>query len=281
MRTALEGCIVDLWQTVRVLLRRWYVVVPLALLTGFAARTVAQGVQPGYTISAVAIVLPPSQARVATEKGIEVLPVNPYLSFSGSTQTATKALAIAASGADFRQTLPRQSAVANYSVEVPPREPLLTVDVESRDPAAALSAASDVLEGLRTLLAEQQPAVRPEQELSLDVLSPPAVSAVDNSKLRAAVVTLVVGLLLAVAAAVSVEGLSVHRARRRRAHAPGARPSDTSQTRMPVADVGPAQPTVVPGPPASTYVTSALHPASDANAVPAEGAPYPQAVHKE
>lgn len=271
----------DLWQTVRVLLRRWYIVVPVAVLTGFAARTVAQGVQPGYTISAVAIVLPPSQARVATEKGIQVLPVNPYLSFSGSTQTATKALAIAASGADFRQTLPRRSAVANYSVEVPPREPLLTVGVESRDPAAALSAANDVLEGLRALLAERQPAVRPEQELSLDVLSPPAVSAVDNSRLRAAVVTVVVGLLLAVAAAVAVEGLSADRTRRRRAHAAAAKSSETPGTKTPAADVGAAHPTPVSGPPAPSYVTSAVHQASDASTVPAERAPYPQAVPKE
>lgn len=209
----------DLWQTLRILIRRWYVVLPLAILSVVAAQNVRAGVQPGYTVSAVGIVLPPDQARVNTPDGVEIRPVNPLLNLSGSTPVAAQALAVVARSRSFKSRIGVSGQLAAYTVSVLPREPIMNVSVESKDPDFALAAAQDVLRGLEEELDRQQGQPEPEQRLGFTVLSSPSITAVDKSPLRAFLVTLVVGLLATAALAIVVEALSTLQRGRR---TPGA-----------------------------------------------------------
>lgn len=212
----------------RILLRRWYIVVPLLLLSVVGAATVRQGVQPGYTVEAVAIVLPPNQARVQTDAGVEVRPVNPFLNVSGNTLVAARALSVLGTTAGFRDAIGVDGRAAAYTVTVPARDPLLTVTVESQDREFALRAADDVLAGLAAELQRQQPLPQPESQLTILTLSPPSLVLVDNSPLRAGIVTFVVGLLLTLIITVLVEA-GLARSRRRLDRDTAALPAQSEQ----------------------------------------------------
>jgi capsular polysaccharide biosynthesis protein len=212
---------VDLWKMVRILMRRWYVAVPLVLLALVGGLWVREGVQPGYTVTANVLVLPPSAGTVSTTEGVQVVPVNPLLGFSGSTQIAARALAILAQSTDFRARVDAGGGVASYSVATTEGNPILAIQVESKDEVLALQVASQVIDELGEELDRQQPSARPEQRLSLQTLAAPTVAAVDDSRLRASVVAAAIGTVLALALTVLLDGLLSRNARHRSSTAGG------------------------------------------------------------
>jgi hypothetical protein len=205
---------VNLRYTLSVLLRRWYVVVPVLVLTLLAALQARSAAEPAYTVSTNLAVLPPDQAQIQQEDGsVETVQVNPFLNFTGSTQTAASALSLIASSGTFRQTLDPVARNLPYTVLVPPRNPTLQVDVVSKDGTAALRAADAITRGLQAELDRRQASAPRSQSLSITVLTPPAVAAVDNARLRAAVVVTVLGLLIAMVLGCAVEWLAARRRR--------------------------------------------------------------------
>lgn len=203
----------DLIGLFRVLRRRWYIALPLVLVAVLASMLVRAQVQPGYAVGASVIVLPPGAAAVAGEGGPEVVEVNPLLTFNSSTQVAARALALLAGAPDFQTRVGGDSPLAAYAVTTTERDPILQVAVESKDRERALGVAQQVIDELQVELDRQQPVARPEQRLSLQVLAPPSVAAVDDSRLRAAVVALAVGLVAAIGITVLLDGMVGARAR--------------------------------------------------------------------
>ncbi|WP_369406234.1 Wzz/FepE/Etk N-terminal domain-containing protein [Blastococcus aurantiacus] len=204
---------VDLAQLLRAVRRRWYVVLPLTLITIVLAFAVRAGVQPGYTVTGSVIVLPPGAARVATSEGIGIEPVNPLLNFNSSTQISSQALAILASGPEFRERAAAGSTLATYSVVARERQPIVDILVESKSRETALDTASRVIVGLGQELSRQQPLPTPESQLTIKTLAQPSVAAVDNSRLRSLVVALGAGLLLTLGLTVLVDALAIRRGR--------------------------------------------------------------------
>jgi hypothetical protein len=179
-------------------------------------------VQPGYTITASAIVVPPS----ATGETAGVGPsVNPLVSLPTSTQA--KALSIVAAGPEFRSRITGGESLASYSVSPQARDPFLTISVESQDQDLALSVGTRVIEELQAELDTQQPGVPAAQRVTLQPLVPPSVVAVDDSRLRALVVALAVGVLVTLAVTVLIDGLLDVRARHRARGASGTTHSST------------------------------------------------------
>jgi hypothetical protein len=175
--------------TLGALRRRWYVALPLVLLTVTAALFVRGGVQPGYTVTASAVVLPPNSTDADTSSAS----TNPLVNLPTATQA--KALSIIATGPEFRSRITGGETLAAYSVTPQARDPFLTISIESRDPRLAVSVGERVIEELQGELDRQQPGIPTEQRVSLGRLVPPSVVAVDDAQLRALVVSLAVGLL--------------------------------------------------------------------------------------
>jgi capsular polysaccharide biosynthesis protein len=204
---------VDLSQLLRAIRRRWYVMLPLTLLAIVVAFVVRAGVQPGYTVTASVIVLPPNAARVLTPQGVEIQSVNPLLNFNSSTQVAAQALAILATGPEFRKSAAGASKLATYTVIAPPREPILEILVESKSRSTALDVGGRVITELAAELGRQQPIQRPEEQLSIQTLAQPGVAEVDDAQLRALAVTLAIGLLLTLAITILVDAVATRRAK--------------------------------------------------------------------
>ncbi|MDH3704736.1 MAG: hypothetical protein OES57_01640 [Acidimicrobiia bacterium] len=68
----------DLWVTIGVLVKRWYITLPLLALVGVAAVQIGNGIEPTYTATATARVYCPSQARDQVTG--EVVEANRYCS---------------------------------------------------------------------------------------------------------------------------------------------------------------------------------------------------------
>lgn len=210
----------DVWQTVRIFGRRWYVVAPLLILTMLAGARVRDAVAQGYTISASATILPPRAADVQDPDGKRrVVAVNPYLNFTGSTQTTALALTVITQSAAFRETLGADARRVAFAVTVPPRNPILEISVSSTDPNRALRAADQLLQGLRAELDRRQGDAPSTQRLEISVLSAPAVAEVNDAKLRVTAIIGLLGLLSAAAAALVWESVAQVTLRRRRRHA--------------------------------------------------------------
>lgn len=202
----------NLRYTLLVLLRRWYVVLPVLVLTIVGAFAARQAARPGYTVSSNLAVLPPDRAVVRQADGsVETIAVNPFLNFTGSTQTAASALALIAGSPTFRDTLDPVARSVAYTVSVPPRNPTLQVDVVSTSPDRAAAAAAAVTRGLQAELQRRQASAPRSQSLSVTVLTPPGVSAIDNARLRSAAVVGVLGFLLAVLLGCLVEFFAARR----------------------------------------------------------------------
>lgn len=188
-------------------MRRWYVALPLGIATVIGAFIVRTGVQPGFTVTASALVLPPSSTLVQSGDGsVRVQPVNPFLSFTTSTSTAASALSILASQPAFIDRVTGGEPLSAYLVTVQPREPILNVSIESKNKGQALAVGRQVLSDLSRELERQQAGSGPEQQLTLGVLAEPTVSSVDSSQLRAFAIALAVGLLITLSVAIAVDG---------------------------------------------------------------------------
>lgn len=198
--------------TLRALVRRWYVVLPLLVLTTALATQAYSSAQPTYTVVSNVAVLPPDEARVRQLDGsVETVPVNPFLNFTGSTQTAAAALALIASSDEFRAQLPDETRGSPFSVVVPPRNPTLELSVQAQDPGRGIAAAAALAVGLDEELARRQAGVPDAETLSVTVLTAPAVSAVDNARLRAAAVVGIGGAAVAVVVGLGLEALALRR----------------------------------------------------------------------
>ncbi|MEV4342923.1 hypothetical protein AB0J83_00385 [Actinoplanes sp. NPDC049596] len=76
----------DFWDLTKLVFRRWYVAVPLLVLTGLAAGYISRTVQPDYKATAYVQLIPPPEASIA--KDIKTLR-NPWLDLGlGSLNTA-------------------------------------------------------------------------------------------------------------------------------------------------------------------------------------------------
>jgi hypothetical protein len=181
-----------------------------------AAFIVRNGVEPGHTVTASVILLPPAAARVATDSGVEVIPVNPLLGVTTSTQLAAQVLSVLSNEAEFRAAVAAQENLAAYSVASAPRSPILSLSVESKDPGQAIAVVGRVIDQLTVKLDEQQTNVGADQRLSLQTIAQPAIASVDHSKLRVFAVTLTVGLLITLTGTILADGVLG----RRRQHRP-------------------------------------------------------------
>jgi capsular polysaccharide biosynthesis protein len=199
---------VDLMHTLRALQRRWYVALPLIMLTILAALFVRGGVQPGYTVTASAVVLPPSSGA---DPNSTAPSANPLVNLGIATQA--KALSILANGPDFRERVSEGESLAAYTVTPQARDPFLSISVESKDDELALNVGQRVVSELQAELERQQPGVPVDQRVTLAPLVEPSLTAVDDSRLRGLVVALAVGLLISVALTIMVDGLVNVRAR--------------------------------------------------------------------
>ena len=106
----------DLFTTIRILLRRWFVVVPALLVTAGAAYYAMQAVAPAYEATGAVVLLGPATAGAPVAGEPNPAPVNPYLEFGGALETTGEIVSRTLMSEATVSKLAKKGATAAYEV---------------------------------------------------------------------------------------------------------------------------------------------------------------------
>lgn len=182
----------DVWRITVAALRRWYVLLPLLALTGLAAYTAGEGVQPQYEVTATAVIVPGA---------VESEVANPY----GGLDDTASVLSIVLDSNESRSQVEGRGLDPGYEVSTGSRNAIVSVTVLSDSEELALATGDGVLELARQELDERQQAagITAEARIQLEVLQSPALSeVVTEGKLRNMAIIGVLGAAVSLLVAV-------------------------------------------------------------------------------
>lgn len=200
----------DLWELIKALARRWYLTVPLLILTGFGAMTAGNGVAPTYTASAGGVflapvlVLPPelltpnpwSQAGVTTTAAaVQGSVVNP---------TAKQAFVSAGLSGEYSVLMDNRSVIFNTFASAP------TVEVAQ---ATLDRVVQTMRDDLRAKQAQYQ--VPEDQQISIQMFTETSIVTTRDGLTRVLLVAVGLGLVVSVTLVLVVDALLLRRERTR------------------------------------------------------------------
>lgn len=140
---------VDLWTLVRIVVKRWLVVVPVLVATIAAAALFVLNIEPQYSgfSSLVMVSDDPAAYEAAT---------NPSGMDPGALVLAANVVAEVLNSEETRQQVAAGGAEASYEVSVDPGQPIVRVVAEGDDDKTTVAAAAEVLDAVGPALATRQ-----------------------------------------------------------------------------------------------------------------------------
>jgi hypothetical protein len=201
---------VDIWGAITVLVRRYYVTVPVAAIALVFAWIYAGSVAPEYHASASLIMIGPT-AQVVKDVP---QPVNPYASLG--TATVASALGTDVTTPQSLQQVVQAGNSTNFSVSERGRAPILDITTTSKSPRQAVTTATQVISIIQTTLAARQQPYAPNKanQITVQVLSSPALAAIDTkSRTKAKAVAIGVAIAISVLLTLLIDGILRARSR--------------------------------------------------------------------
>ncbi|MFY1672966.1 hypothetical protein ACN27G_23890 [Plantactinospora sp. WMMB334] len=259
----------DLLDLLKLMFRRWYVSAPIVVVTLGAALAFGVAIQPEYKTE-VAILLVPPTTTAAPEPDAAPRPGNPWLRIGENAMA--QAVQISTSAHDARTRIAAAGGDPDYEVGLVTRSSILTVAVTAASEESARKTVEAVTQLIHDDVAGRQAPYQPNpgEQITTEVLDPGLNIVPSRSNvLRAQVVIVAIGMLLAAVAAVVHDALVRRRAsaqlgRRRDARTPMAWNAGQAPVRTPrpapavtPAPVSPA-PAVAPARSGSTEETVLL-----------------------
>jgi hypothetical protein len=209
---------VDFATTLRILLRRWYVVLPALAATGVGVYLAMQAVTPQYESSGSLVLLGPATGlEVAGEK---VPQVNAYLEFGGALATTAEVLSKAALSDSTAKKLASVGATGEYEVGTGSDggSPIINIVATGSSPRIATLTVQEIAKLLTAELERRQVAAKAprSQFIRVEEVAPPAQpKELLGSKLRVGSAVVALGVAVTFSFAFLVEGAVDRRARRR------------------------------------------------------------------
>lgn len=200
----------DLWDFVRLLVRRWYLTVPLLALAAAAALFAAQGVTPTYTASATGAFLDPAIVLQPDE----VVP-NPWA--QAGVETTAKAVVDSVADPITTDQVAAEGYARNYEITLPSRSVLFGILASAPTPEGATTTLDHVVDLMRQDLRSKQAAygVPDSQQVLIQMASGTSIVATRDSLKRVLLVVIGLGGILTGLIVFIVDSLVGHRARHR------------------------------------------------------------------
>lgn len=206
----------DFFAAIRIVGRRWYVVVAGLILTAIAAFVVMQSVAPTYQASGSAMVVGPAPA--SEDGDVDPLSLNPYARFDGATSTLAAVTVQIMNDIEVRERLHEQGANADYQIGQATSGPVISVVVIDADEQQAIDSASLVLHAVNDELDQRQAeAGAPEASRirSFVVTEPTRSVRLTGARIRAFLAVAVLGTAASVSMAFVAEAIAQGRRRKR------------------------------------------------------------------
>jgi capsular polysaccharide biosynthesis protein len=223
---------VDFWDLTKLVLRRWYVAVPLLVLTGLAAVYTTYNVKPDYKATAYVQLIPPPEASITTNiKSLR----NPWLDLGlGALNTAATYATV---DRTFLNQLKTRGMSDNVVITNGYPAPIATIDVIGSSQEMAMGTAnevvrrfSDVVKSLQDDYAVQTPG----RILTRRLDTGNNLEQTGGKVKRALVAVAGAGVLVTVGLTVAFDALMRRRSRRRDDEAePAVSGSETAVAQVP------------------------------------------------
>lgn len=205
----------DIWDGLRIVVRRWYVAAPIALAFTVFAFLSSGRVAADYTAEASTMLLGPNDDLAAITTPDDTA-YNPYLSSCGTCQTVGHALMLSMDSAAVRGSMADEGWSTTYTVAAEPRTPIVLLEATSRDPDVAVGTIDALIDRMSAeLVARQEAANAPEdRRITLSVLAQDSEPRGDfTGQTRVRLTLVAIGLALAAGAAFATEALLYYRGR--------------------------------------------------------------------
>ena len=218
----------DLWSTLRVLLHRWYLTVPLLVLS-LAVVIGVIGVGPAnYKADATIVTLAPRQVDDQGQPTQE----NPYTNLGGSQTVAAIIMQTRLNGPAFARDMAKAGVTSTWLFAVTgTSSPILTVTVTGKSEAETLRSAKLLVKGADENLAQLQvPTNAPtDQFIRFALVSQPTEAAAQyGSKVKSGAALAGVCIALSFGLVFAIEGISRSRRQRRSLASLGDEDMDSS-----------------------------------------------------
>lgn len=190
----------DIWGLAVASLRRWYVLVPLLIISLAAAFAIGSRSQSEYEVSGVVILLVPEQDPGSP---------NPY---AGSS--ASQLLTIQATSSAARTAFLEKGLSDEYEVFHESRTPIVQLTVVAVSEQAALDTAEEIVEYLETTLdlSQKELGITKSARVTLGVVdAPDVVNPAEGGRLRLTGVLAVLGIIGSFACTVLVDAILARR----------------------------------------------------------------------
>jgi capsular polysaccharide biosynthesis protein len=217
---------VDLRTLLKILARRWIVVVPTILVAVLVAQQMLGKVKPEYEAKGSLLLLSPTvqDANAAAQTGGAV---NPYPDLKPALKNAAAAFSIVMNDGAMKATIAKQGLSKDYDVTVDTDSPILLVTATSDRKRVAIETVKAVLQQTEDQITAREVVhkVAPANRMGTDILSSPTnASTVNSAKTRALIALIALGIAATLSVALLVESWAQSPARRDRRR--GARRGD-------------------------------------------------------
>jgi capsular polysaccharide biosynthesis protein len=206
---------VDIWDGLRIVLKRWKVALPIFLLFAVIAVVGSGMINAEYSATGSVILLGPnSQASESADAAAGDTDVNPYIIGCNTCETVARAIQVSMSSTETKQSMADDGLSTDYTIVVENRSPLMTLTADSGSPQNAVDTLAGVIDRINGELELRQSDVNApsDQRITANVLSQDAQAKGDyGGRSKARVALLAAGALTAVATVLVMEGFSFAR----------------------------------------------------------------------
>jgi capsular polysaccharide biosynthesis protein len=206
-----ERTTVDFWDLTKLLVRRWFVAVPLLLLTAAGAVGLAVTVKPDYIADSYITLVSPRTAAPATSTAR-----NPWLDM-GVTALGSAAI-YSTQDASVLEPLVRQGYSDNFTMAFDGNTPIIKIEVTAASKQQATATAQELADLFKQSVdaLQQEHAVTSDQMITVQRLDKGDNVKSSTTKLKRAVIAVIgAGLLLTIALTATVDAILQRRTRRR------------------------------------------------------------------
>jgi hypothetical protein len=210
----------DFWKTIRVLLRRWRVAVPVFAVSLGLAAGVYVSVHTDYESTGTIVLTSPTDgARVAAGAKGPSDHVNPFLAFDGSLNTSATIIIQKLQDPKTQEQLLGGNKQIGYQIgNGQLTGPFIVVVALARTPDDSKATVTKVLDRAKAELRQSQEALNAPVSTFISpvsIIEPTQGAPKTGGKVRFAVMALVLGFIASLASAYAVESITQNRKKKR------------------------------------------------------------------
>ena len=202
----------DIWGAILVLVRRFYITLPLAAAALIGAYLMTHSIPPEYHASASAVLIGPT----APSDKNNPPPVNPFTSMGAKTLTTT--LQIDLGSPQTAQKLHAANNTTNFTLVNVSQTAILSVTATSKDAGQAVSTANQLVSIIQSDLSTRQHSYTTNvgYQVTAQLVAPAVLATADTaSRTKAAAIAIAGALLVTILIVLVIDSVLANRSRRR------------------------------------------------------------------